>query len=160
MPRRARIVAAGFPMHVILRGIDRMAIFFADEDKRYFLAKLAELASMELITVHAYVLMTNHVHLLITSNTNEGISKLMKGVGQCYVQYINSKHTRSGTLFDGRFRSSVIEANTYLLACQRYIELNPLRAGMVEAPGDYPFSNAFVTAPTAGLFSTTPDSSG
>lgn len=141
MPRRARIVAAGFPMHVILRGIDRMAIFFVDDDKRYFLAKLAELAPAESVAVHAYVLMTNHVHLLMTSNINEGVSRLMKGLGQRYVQNINHRYGRTGTLFEGRFRSSMIEADAYLLACQRYIELNPVRAGMVEAPGDCHWSS-------------------
>jgi putative transposase len=141
MPRHARIVAAGFPMHAILRGIDRTAIFFADADRLAFLDALAGLAASESVRVHAYVLMTNHVHLLMTPESERGPSLLMKGLGQRYVQHVNRAYRRSGTLFEGRFRSSVIEADSYLLACQRYIELNPVRAHMVHAPGDYPWSS-------------------
>jgi putative transposase len=126
---------------VILRGVDRTAIFFAHEDNRYFLDKLAELAATESVAVHAYMLMTNHVHLLMTPETEDGLAKLMKGVGQRYVQYINRTHRRTGTLFEGRFRSSLVEADSYLFACQRYIELNPVRATMVEGPGNYPWSS-------------------
>ena len=141
MPRHARIVAAGFPMHAILRGIDRTAIFFAEPDYRAFLDDLAGLAARESVRVHAYVLMTNHIHLLMTPESDRGSSLLMKGLGQRYVQYVNRSYRRSGTLFEGRFRSSVIEADSYLLACQRYIELNPVRANMVLAPGEYPWSS-------------------
>jgi putative transposase len=141
MPRRARTVAAGFPMHAILRGIDRAVIFFHDSDYRVLLDMLAERAAAESVRIHAYVLMTNHLHLLMTPETERGPSSLMKGLGQRYVQHINRTDRRTGTLFEGRFRSSVIEADTYLLACQRYIELNPVRAGMVQAPGDYPWSS-------------------
>jgi putative transposase len=141
MPRHARIVAAGFPMHAILRGIDRAALFFDDADYRALLDVLAERAAAESVRVHAYVLMTNHVHLLMTPATEQGPSLLMKGLGQRYVQHINRTYRRTGTLFEGRFRSSVIEADTYLLACQRYIEMNPVRARMVQAPGDYPWSS-------------------
>ena len=126
MPRHARIVAAGFPLHVILRGIDRSAIFFDDADYRALLTMLAERAAAASVCVHAYVLMTNHLHLLMTPATDQGPSLLMKGLGQRYVQYINRTYRRTGTLFDGRFRSSVIEADSYLLACQRYIELRDL----------------------------------
>ncbi|MEA3277135.1 MAG: transposase [Pseudomonadota bacterium] len=124
-------------MHVILRGIDRSAIFFADDDYRRFLALLAEVGASASVTVHAYVLMTNHVHLLMTGSSDNGVSAAMKGAGQRYVQYVNRTYQRTGTLFEGRFRSSLVEADPYLLACQRYIELNPVRIGMVEAPGDY-----------------------
>ena len=141
MPRHARIVAAGFPMHAILRGIDRTAIFFAESDYRAFLDALVGLAASESVRVHAYVLMTNHIHLPMTPESDRGSSLLMKGLGQRYVQYVNRAYRRSGTLFEGRFRSSVIEADSYLLACQRYIELNPVRANMVRAPGDYPWSS-------------------
>jgi putative transposase len=141
MPRRARIVAAGYPMHAILRGIDRAAIFFSEADYRAFLAALAALAANESVRVHAYVLMTNHVHLLATPATDRGPARLMKGLGQRYVQYVNRTYRRTGTLFEGRFRSSLIEADSYLIACQRYIELNPVRARMVPAPEDYPWSS-------------------
>jgi putative transposase len=128
-------------MHAILRGIDRGAIFFADTDDRIFLDALADQAAAELVRVHAYVLMTNHVHLLMTPATDLGPSLLMKGLGQRYVQHVNRTYARTGTLFEGRFRSSIIEGDTYLLACHRYIELNPVRAQMVEEPGDYPWSS-------------------
>jgi putative transposase len=139
-------------MHAILRGIDRTAIFFAEEDHRVFLEALTALGAGESVRVHAYVLMTNHVHLLLTPATDHGPALLMKGLGQRYVQYVNRKYRRTGTLFEGRFRSSVIEADSYLLACQRYIERNPVRARMVPFPGDYPWSsyrcNAFGGADT------------
>lgn len=141
MPRRARIVAGGYPMHVILRGIDRMALFFDSTDYRFFLDYLSDAVKAESVSVHGYVLMTNHVHLLMTGETAAGIPQVMKAVGQRYAQHINRCYRRTGGLFEGRFRSSLIEAEAYLLACQRYIELNPVRAGMVAAPGDYPWSS-------------------
>ena len=141
MPRRARIVAAGYPMHVILRGIDRAPVFFAEDDDRFFLECLGTVAAEESVAVHAYVLMTNHVHLLMTAASEHGVAAVMKRLGQRYVQHINRTYRRTGGLFEGRFRSALLEADGYLLACQRYIELNPIRAGMVAAPGDYPWSS-------------------
>lgn len=141
MPRHALIVAAGFPMHAILRGIDRVAIFFDEADYRVFLSRRAELAEAESVRVHASVLMPNHVHLLMAPATERGPSLLTKGLGQRYVQYVNRTYHRTGTLFEGRFRSSVIEADRYLFACQRSIELNPVRAPMVPDPGDFPWSS-------------------
>jgi putative transposase len=128
-------------MHVILRGIDRGAVFFADEDRNFFLACLGGTAGEESVAVHAYVLMTNHVHLLMTAAAHRGVPTVMKRVGQRYVQRVNRTYHRTGGLFEGRFRSALIEADGYLLACQRYIELNPVRASMVCAPGDYPWSS-------------------
>ena len=141
MPRRARIVAGGYPMHVILRGIDRTAIFFDDSDYRFFLDYLSGATDAESVGVHAYVLMTNHVHLLMTAEDAAGVPQVMKRLGQRYVQHVNRRYQRTGGLFEGRFRSSLIEADGYLLTCQRYIELNPVRAGMVEAPADYRWSS-------------------
>jgi putative transposase len=141
MPRRARIVAAGYPMHVILRGIDRAAVFFDEEDRTFFLETLAAVAAEESVAVHAYVLMTNHIHLLMTATRDNGVAAVMKRLGQRYVQHVNRTYRRTGGLFEGRFRSSLIEADAYLLACQRYIELNPVRASMVPAPGAYPWSS-------------------
>jgi len=141
MPRHARIVAAGYPMHVLLRGIDRAAIFFVDTDRHLLLATLAELALAESVGVHAYVLMTNHIHLLMTPGTESGGSRLMKGLGQRYVQHVNRSYRRSGPLFEGRFRSALVETDGYLLACQRYIELYPVRASMVRVPDEYPWSS-------------------
>ena len=146
MPRRARILAAGFPMHAILRGIDRAAVFFDDSDRRFFLDCLGASAAEEGVSVHAYALMTNHLHLLLTPLHDEGVSAVMKRVGQRYVQYVNRTYGRTGGLFEGRFRSSLIEADPYLLACHRYIELNPVRAGMAATPGDYPWSSYGVNA--------------
>jgi len=141
MSRRPRIAAAGYPMHVTLRGINRAAVFFDDDDRRFFLECLRTAAEDESVAVHAYVLMTNHVHLLMTTAEDNGLSAVMKRVAQRFVQYANRTYDRTGSLFEGRFRSALIEAAPYLLACQRYIELNPVRASMVPAPGDYPWSS-------------------
>jgi len=128
-------------MHVILRGTDRAAVFFHDEDRHFFLSCLAEAAAEARVAVHAYVLMTNHIHLLMTATEDDGVSRVMKRVGQRYVQHVNRSYRRTGGLFEGRFRSSLIEADGYLLACYRYIELNPVRAGLVSGPGEYPWSS-------------------
>lgn len=141
MPRRARIVAAGYPMHVILRGIDRAAVFFEDDDRRFFLECLGAATKEEAVDVHAYVLMTNHLHLLMSPAGDKGVPAVMKRVGQRYVQRVNRTYHRTGGLFEGRFRSALIDADDYLLACQRYIELNPVRASMVGVPEDYPWSS-------------------
>lgn len=133
--RHARIIVAGYPLHVIVRGIDRGAIFFSESDRQSFLGSLGEVAVAEAVSVHAYVLMTNHVHLLVTPATERGAGRLMKGLGFRYVQYVNRTYGRTGTLFEGRYRSSLIEGDRYLFSCQRYIELNPVRAGLVEEPG-------------------------
>ncbi len=134
MPRRPRLSLPNVPLHIIQRGNNRQACFFADEDYRCYLYWLAEYANKSGCRVHAYVLMTNHVHLLISINRADAAGALMKTLGQRYVQYINLVYQRSGTLWEGRFRSCLIQEETYLLACQRYIELNPVWAGMV-APG-------------------------
>ncbi len=141
MARHARIIVAGYPLHVIVRGIDRGAIFFSESDQQSFLGSLGEVAVAEAVSVHAYVLMTNHVHLLVTPATERGVGRFMKGLGFRYVQHVNRTYGRTGTLFEGRFRSSLIEGDRYLLACQRYIELNPVRAGLVADPGAYPWSS-------------------
>ena len=141
MPRRSRLRLANVPLHIIQRGNNRGACFFADEDYRVYLRHLHELAARFACSVHAYVLMTNHVHLLLTSRELDGASSLMKHLGQRYVQYVNRTYKRSGTLWEGRFRSSIVQVDLYLLRCHRYIELNPVRAGMVEFPGDYRWSS-------------------
>ncbi len=141
MPRRARLRIAGAPLHIIQRGNNRSACFFADHDYGCYLDHLEELAEHYTCSIHAYVLMTNHVHLLLTPGRPDGASVLMKHLGQRYVQYVNRVYDRSGTLWEGRFRSSIVQAETYLLRCQRYIELNPVRAGMVDTPGAYPWSS-------------------
>ena len=141
MPRRARLRIADAPLHIIQRGNNRNACFFSDHDYNCYLHHLGELAARYACSIHAYVLMTNHVHLLLTPRRPDGASLLMKHLGQRYVQYVNRVYKRSGTLWEGRFRSSIVQAETYLLRCQRYIELNPVRAGMVDSPGVYGWSS-------------------
>jgi putative transposase len=123
------------------RGNNRVACFFAEQDYRFYLYHLEELAQRFECGVHAYVLMTNHVHLLITPSEDDSASLLMKHLGQRYVQHINRVYRRSGTLWEGRFKSSLVQRQGYLLKCQRYIELNPVRAGMAAHPRDYPWSS-------------------
>lgn len=141
MPRRPRIQLAGIPQHLVQRGVNREPCFFAEEDYHCYLHWLEEAAADWHCAVHAYVLMTNHVHLLITPSTEEGPAKLMQSIGRRYVQYINRVYRRSGTLWEGRFKSSAVQTEDYLLLCQRYIELNPVRAGMVSDPGQYRWSS-------------------
>ena len=141
MPRRARIMLPGVPVHLIQRGNNRGACFFADEDHELYLDALRDLAEKFSCAVHAYVLMTNHVHLLMTGQEPDGVSLLMKNLGQRYVQHVNRTYRRSGTLWDGRFRSCLTQSESYVLACYRYIELNPVRAGMVKHPREYRWSS-------------------
>lgn len=141
MPRRARLALPGVPLHLIQRGNNRQACFFADQDYHLYLEWLAEQAARTGCRIHAYVLMTNHVHLLVSADSADAPGALMKALGQRYVQYVNRHYRRSGTLWEGRFRSCPIEEEAYLLGCQRYIEVNPVRAGMVKHPGDYPWSS-------------------
>ena len=141
MPRLARLRVAGLPVHIIQRGNNRQACFFAGEDYRFFLDCLAGLTKRFKCALHAYVLMTNHMHLLLTPEFAEGPSLLMKFLGQRYVQHVNRTHRRSGSLWEGRFRSSVVQSQHFLLACHRHIELNPVRAGIVDHPGRYSWSS-------------------
>ena len=141
MPRRARLALPGVPLHLIQRGNNRQACFFADEDYRFYLDWLTEYAAKTGCRVHAYVLMTNHVHLLVSADRGDAPGLLMKALGQRYVQYVNRTYRRSGTLWEGRFRSCLLQEDGYLLACQRYIELNPVRAVMVAHPGEYRWSS-------------------
>ncbi len=141
MPRRARIAIAGIPWHIIQRGNNRSVCFFTGEDNRYYLQTLQEQSEKYRCAIHAYVLMTNHVHLLITPEEKTSASLMMKHLGQRYTQYINKTYRRSGTLWEGRFKSCLAQVEQYILACYRYIELNPVRAGMVHDPADYPWSS-------------------
>lgn len=141
MPRRPRVVLPNTPLHLIQRGNNRQICFVADEDYRFYLDWLREYAGKTGCRLHAYVLMTNHVHLLVSADRGESLGKLMKALGQRYVQYFNRTYRRSGTLWEGRYRSCPIQAEDYLLACQRYIELNPVRAGMVGHPAEYRWSS-------------------
>lgn len=141
MPRRPRLSIAGIPWHIIQRGNNRSACFYHDDDYRYYLQALQEQSQKFHCAVHAYALMTNHVHLLLTPARADSASHLMKHLGQRYVQYVNKAYRRSGTLWEGRFRSCLAQDDIYVLTCYRYIELNPVRAGMVSDPADYPWSS-------------------
>jgi putative transposase len=141
MPRRPRIILPGAPLHLIQRGKNCQACFFTDEDYHAYLGWLKEYAQASDCAIHAYVLMTNHVHLLLTPETTDAPEKLMKRLGQRYVQYVNRTYRRSGTLWEGRFRSCLTQEEDYVLACYRYIELNPVRANMVNHPAEYPWSS-------------------
>jgi putative transposase len=141
MPRRARISLADIPHHIVQRGNNRDACFYSDQDYLFYLECLQENAELTGCSIHAYVLMTNHVHLLVTPQTTDGIGVMMRRLGQRYVQYINRTYKRSGTLWEGRYKSCITSEETYVLACYRYIELNPVAAGMVTHPADYPWSS-------------------
>jgi putative transposase len=137
MPRRVRIHLDGVPLHIVQRGHNREPCFFGEEDYQSYLHWLGEALKKERCALHAYALMTNHVHLLVTPERAESIPRLIIALGRRYVQYINTTYRRTGTLWDSRYKSSLIQAETYLLACQRYIELNPVRAAMVDDPAHY-----------------------
>jgi REP-associated tyrosine transposase len=141
MPRPTRTCIPGYPHHVVQRGNNRNVTFYGQRDYRKYLTILANAADEHGSAIHAYVLMTNHVHLLITPNSSDGLSLTMQAVGRSYVQYINKCYERTGTLWEGRFKSSVVDSDHYCLACYRYIDLNPVRAGIVVEPLDYPWSS-------------------
>ena len=141
MLRRPRLMLPNVPLHLIQRGNNRQVCFVADEDFRFYLDWLKEYADKTGCRIHAYVLMTNHVHLLVSSPSANGVGAMMKALGQRYVQYVNRTYQRSGTLWEGRFRSCLTQDEVYLLSCMRYIELNPVRAGMVVHPGEYRWSS-------------------
>ena len=137
MPRRPRIQLNGVPLHIVQRGHNREPCFFSEEDYTSYLHWLGEALDDNQCQLHAYALMTNHVHLLLTPKRAETVPKLIMSLGRRYVQYINRSYKRTGTLWDSRYKSSVTQADTYLLTCQRYIELNPVRAAMVDDPAHY-----------------------
>lgn len=141
MARLLRICPLGIPQHVIQRGNNRQICFAAGEDFAAYAHWLYEAAEEYDVAIHAWVFMTNHVHILATPQQQNGISHMMQKVGRYYVRYFNRAYHRSGTLWEGRFKSCVVDADDYLLICQRYIELNPVRAGMVGDPADYHWSS-------------------
>lgn len=146
MARQRRLVLPGVAVHVIQRGNNRGACFRQDSDYLMYLANLRQLSAKFECDVHAYCLMTNHVHLLLTPSNVGGCTAMMKALGQRYVQYFNGRHERTGTLWEGRFRSCVAQSAQYVLACYRYIELNPVRARMVDHPSAYLWSSYPVNA--------------
>jgi putative transposase len=141
MPRWPRLAAAGLPMHITQRGNNRGVTFVDDEDFVQYRNLLRHASVRESCAIHAYTLMSNHIHLLLTPAGATGASRLMQRLGGSYVRYFNRRHRRSGTLWEGRFKSALVDSSTYFLACSRYIDMNPVRAGMVAAPGAYPWSS-------------------
>jgi len=141
MPRRPRLELPGCPLHVTQRGVNHCAIFVDDVDRRHFYDLLCDATAEHGIAVHAYVFMGNHIHLLLTPPAHEALSRAMRNFGQCYVQAFNKRHRRSGTLWQGRFKSCLVDTERYLLTVYRYIELNPVRASMVSLPEHYRWSS-------------------
>jgi putative transposase len=141
MPRLGRYFLADQPQHVIQRGNDRQAVFFSDEDREAYLAWLLAAADKHGCCIHAYVLMTNHVHLLTTPERADSLPRMMQSLGRRYVRHLNDAHRRTGTLWEGRYRAAPIDSEAYLMACSRYIELNPVRARMVRHPREHRWSS-------------------
>lgn len=141
MHRRMRYCPVGYPVHIVQRGNNRSSCFRSNRDMATYIAYLQEASSKYDSDIHAWVLMTNHVHLLVTPRSDKAVSRMMQFVGSRYVRYFNKVYSRTGTLWEGRFRSCLVQAESYFLACQRYIELNPVRAGLVEHPVHYHWSS-------------------
>lgn len=141
MARLSRLIVPGHPHHVIQRGNNRQPTFLDASDFEFMLGLLGEYASRERVSIHSYVLMDNHLHLLATPETSAGLPALMQSVGRRYVQRFNTRHQRSGTLWEGRYRATAVQTERYLLACMVYIDLNPVRAGVVAQAADYGWSS-------------------
>ena len=141
MARLPRLNLPGIPQHVVQRGNNRQVCFFTEQDYTVYLSKLKEYSQKYKVAVHSYILMTNHVHLLLTPEEGDGVSRLIQSLGRYYVRYVNQTHGRSGTLWEGRYKSTLVDSDNYFLIVSRYIELNPVRANMVEHPVEYPWSS-------------------
>ena len=149
MPRQPRLELPGVPMHVTQRGVNRCAMFLDDADRHHYRRLLREACQRHDVAVHAFVLMDNHFHLLLGSAIAGRISLALRRAGQTYVQAFNQRHGRIGTLWQGRFKSSLVDTDAYLLRVMRYIELNPVRAAMVERPEHYRWSSVHTHLGTA-----------
>jgi putative transposase len=141
MPRSLRPDLPGIPVHVVQRGVNRAPCFVVDGDRERYLHWLGQAALAAEVAVHAYVLMDNHVHLLMTAGSRGALSRTMHRLGTHYVPYFNKRHGRVGVLWEKRFHGCLVDTDAYLVACYRYVELNPVRAAMVHAPGDYRWSS-------------------
>lgn len=141
MARRPRVTPPGVAQHVIQRGNNRQPVFRCDDDRQFYGAWMSEYANRLHVSIHAWVFMANHVHLLVTPQQVNGLPQMMQCIGRHYVRYFNTRYERSGTLYEGRYRSCLVGDDRYLLACYRYIEMNPVRAGIVTQPADYPWSS-------------------
>jgi putative transposase len=146
MARLQRISPVDVPVHVIQRGNNRQVCFTTDQDYVIYTRWLTNYAKRCQVDVHAWVMMSNHVHLLCTPRREGSLSQLMQSLGRCYVRYFNHEYQRSGTLWEGRYRSCLVQEDTYLLEVYRYIEMNSVRAGMVSSPGEYLWSSYQVNA--------------
>ncbi|MFW2439851.1 MAG: transposase [Arenicellales bacterium] len=156
MPRKRRFFLSDVPVHIIIRGNSRKVVFAEKEDYSNYLEWLREAIEKYDCRIHAYVLMTNHVHLLASASDPQNLSKITQHVGRKYVPYFNKKYGSSGALWEGRFKASSVEGERYLLTCYRYIELNPVRASMVESPGQYRWSSYAANALGANDLIVTP----
>jgi len=141
MARQPRLALAGIPQHIVQRGNDRQACFYTDTDRERYLLAMREASLTNRCAIHAYVLMTNHVHLLATPMEAPGVSAMMQQLGRRYVSGFNALHGRTGTLWEGRFKSCLVDTDRYVLSCYRYIEMNPVRAGIAATPADYRWSS-------------------
>ena len=141
MARLPRLTLPGYPHHVIQRGNNRQMIFTSTSDREFLLELLEENAKRCDVAIHAYVLMGNHFHLLVTPQSTDGLPQMMQAVGRRYVRLFNDSQGRTGTLWEGRYKSTLIQTDRYLLACMAYIDLNPVRAGLVAQAADYPWSS-------------------
>lgn len=146
MPRRARLMLAGMPVHITHRGNNRQRCFYEDCDRAFYLFHLRRLVRNTDCALHAYCLMSNHVHLLLTPRTRDSCARLMKGVAQIHTQYINRTYNRSGSLWEGRFHSCLVQSDAYLLECYRYVERNPVAAKLCDHPCDFDWSSARTNA--------------
>lgn len=141
MARLQRFTPVGIPQHIIQRGNNRQVCFVCEQDMAFYVHLLEEYATKFDVSIHSWVLMTNHVHFLLTPNKEDAVSDMMQSVGRRYVRYFNREYRRTGTLWEGRFKSSLVQTEYYFLQCQRYIELNPVRADMVDDPAEYSWSS-------------------
>ncbi|HEB82630.1 MAG TPA: transposase [Gammaproteobacteria bacterium] len=146
MPRRPRLFLPDQPQHVVVRGHNRDPVLVRDDDFRYLYRCLREAANKNRLAIHAWVFMHNHLHLLATPGHEASLSKTMQSVGRRYAHYFNRTYHRSGSLWEGRYKCSLVDTDRYLLECYRYIELNPVRAGIVKQPADYPYSSYHANA--------------
>jgi putative transposase len=141
MARPPRLNLPNIPQHVTQHGNNRQACFFEEQDYAVYLDNLKKYSQKYRVSIHSFVLMTNHVHLLLMPETAGGVSQLFQALGRYYVRYINQTYNRTGTLWEGRYKSSLVDSKTYFLTVSRYIELNPVRAKMVSHPAKYPWSS-------------------
>lgn len=146
MPRPPRLFLPDQPQHIVVRGHNRDPILTREEDFRFLYQCLRKAAFKNNLSIHAWVFMNNHIHLLATPEHKKSLPKTMQSIGRCYAQYFNRMYHRSGSIWEGRYKSCLIDTENYLLSCYRYIELNPVRAGVARKPEDYAYSSFHANA--------------